>query len=71
MIMALVPTWLQWFEWEANYVPKQRVICSICKKMKRHWLIFTSEEALKHKKETGHNDFELMEEKDEVGKTDN
>ena len=61
MEIGLVPKWLREFEQETNYMTK--VICLVCKKLKRHWLVFTSEEALKHKEETGHNKWEIYQEK--------
>ncbi len=59
MSIALIPTWLQEFELEAGYMAEPKVICLFCKELKRHWIVFTSSEALKHQKETGHDSWEL------------
>ena len=37
-----------------------KVMCLVCKELKRHWMVFTSEEALKHQKKTGHGRWELL-----------
>lgn len=59
-LASLLPTWLREFEIEANYMTNQpKVICLVCKKLKRHWIVFTSEEAGRHKKETGHNKWKI------------
>ena len=73
MIIALVPTWLREFEREAGYMIEQKVICLICKELKRHWIVFTGKEALEHRNQTvskkypkGHDRWELQENKNGV-----